>query len=167
MKFFMLLLVTLLVLFAPPVKGQLVFGCATWFQGAQVVPPVNSPGSGSFRLWNDACAGCSCGDGTVGDSLSVSFDYHSLVGIPKGATLYIGDRGTNGVFFLRLANEYFASGDTLRVPITYDECFWFIAPMYVIIETDAYPDGEIRGQLDCSVTSASNVSWGSIRALFR
>jgi len=55
--------------------------------------------------------------------------------------------------------------------------FWELSPMdavelnagrvYVLIYTDLFPDGEIRGNLSLTMVEADQSSWGGIKALYR
>jgi hypothetical protein len=116
-----------------------------------------------------ACAGCyDCPTGALEDSLAVVLHYQLLAGSPTGAALYAGSAGENGTLFKTLTADYFASGDTMYVRIAPGDCGMLMGgSTYVVIATDAYPDGEVRGQLDCFITPVMDRSWGSIRTLFR
>jgi len=164
-----LFLAVLLAVHVPRAYGQLIFGCDASLHGSRVVPPTNSPGGASFEFTFAACAGCyDCVTGSTVDSLAVIFRYQLLAGTPTGASLFAGEPGVNGVFLRRMASGYFASGDTLYVHIIPDECDDFTyGSTYVVIETDVYPSGEVRGQLRCHVSPVVEESWGFLRSLYR
>jgi hypothetical protein len=166
------LTVILAVVFAgtpESVLGQAMFMCESSLTGVAVVPPTGSPGGASLNAHFAACAECyPCENGAPVDSLEVILRYQLLAGTPTGASIRVGQPGENGVIYRQLSAGYFASGDTLYGHISPEDCGSLTTrAYYVVIETDAFPNGEVRGQLNCFVTPTEDRSWGSIRAVFR
>ncbi len=168
MRRFLFTVCMLFLALPSPALGQAMFLCESFPRGSAVVPPTGSPGGAELRAQFAACDGCDCEGGAAEDSVVFVIQYQLLEGIPTGAALYIGEAGENGTLYRDLSPSYFASGDSLYARIAPGDCtMLFAGDCYVVIQTDTYPDGEVRGQLHCFVTPVEKKSWGSVRTLFR
>lgn len=132
----------------------------------KVVPPTASGGRGQvFAHFDEPDAWCPAGDGS--DVLVIDpISYDQLQGVPTGASIHRGEEGGNGELLLTIATTGFPSGSQFAIPCnpTWDV---FRDAVYVVLSTDLYPEGELRGQLLMHVTPVSNYTWGVVRAMYR
>ncbi len=129
----------------------------------QVVPPTASPGSAvvaiSFQVEE------------LSDPQPGNFDIvcADLSGPPTGVSIRWGNASENGPLALTILNRSFtcpASGG-ISVPWSVLSQFWHSDTLYVLIHTDAFPDGELRGQFSNVTPPAVQMeSWGYVRGLF-
>jgi hypothetical protein len=142
---------------------QSILECGSELSGANVVPPTNSSGRGGFHgQWPGGVAPY--------DSLELFLFYDDLEGNPRGARLSKGEAGTGGESVDTLTAGYFASGTrfTVHVPDVgplLDDLE--ASSLYVTIDTEVYPEGEIGGQIVCGWTATRRMTWGRIRAMYR
>jgi hypothetical protein len=152
---------------SPHVAGAQVV--CTWeanLRPEQVVPPVVSAGWGSVIAHFDEDDGCP--DLDESDALVIDpIYYDQLQGTPTGAEIRRGAEGTNGELILTIATAGFTPGSQFTIPFRPDTYGGFGGDAYVVLTTDLYPDGELRGQLVMLPTPVSNRTWGVVRALYR
>jgi hypothetical protein len=131
--------------------------------GPEVVPPTGSDGTGLFAMQVDSCS-------TVAPRDSLDATYFigeaGLAGT-TGAHLRRGARGANGPVVATLA-----SGDFLDIfgllRMSRDDCDALDrGELYVVIETNGYPQGCIRGQVTMDISPVKDLTWGSLRLLYR
>jgi hypothetical protein len=108
--------------------------------GAQEVPPVPTPGTGTFD-----------GTRTAPNQLTYTYTWENLLGNAQAAHIHEAPPGMNGPIVIPLAAPSGRSGsrsDTATAdPALLDEICANPAAFYVNVHTDLYPGGEIRGQL--------------------
>jgi len=126
-------------------------------EGAEEVPPANTPGSGlgAFVL-ND-----------VTNALSFQLEYSNLLGPTTMAHLHRAPFSQNGPVVYTLSAGNFASGlqgmvviAPADIPLLLNDGF------YCNIHTQAFPGGEIRGQVDVAQTPVEPSTWGKIKDLW-
>lgn len=152
------LLVTAVTVAAVPVSAQTYFRAT--LDGAQVVPPSGSPatGVGCFVLNPD-------------NTLDYQITFSGLIGNETGAHVHgPGPAGVNAgvVFPLPLGDPKIGTLGPLTAAQVTDLSNGLY---YVQIHTDAFPGGEIRGQIHtsgdaCSV-AVEESTWGSVKSLYR
>jgi hypothetical protein len=160
----LLILVTLLL---PLSAENLPIDHDVWeaqLDGAQVVPPVGTEGTAvveimySFDHFEDP------------QRCDFSITYARLTGPPTGVTLRWGRQGENGPLAFMLVDGTFNSPYSGSVDVPWNVLGHFGGPdtLYVVISTDAYPDGEARGRFaNVTPPAAERSSWGAIRGAFR
>lgn len=109
--------------------------------GAQEVPPNTSPATGTAVFTR-----------TAPGELSYTYDYGNLIAGVNGAHIHQAPPGMNGSIVIPLTiNPGTHSGsvsDTAQAdPALLDEICTNPGAFYINIHTDAFPGGEIRGQL--------------------
>ena len=126
--------------------------------GEEMVPPTSSPGGGGFHGTFDGHAGCP-GSGVFHIAVGAGM----LEGTPNGVSLWIGQSGTIGELLVRVPGSV---GDVEFSP---EHCEHLVnGNMYAVLETDAYPAGEIRGEVFEEVSHPVEPgTWGLIKQTFR
>jgi hypothetical protein len=164
MKPMTLLMATLCVLVSPPAFGQWGAVAIADLYGDEVVPPNDSPGVGGIDcLWDDEW-------GAGYYRLSFTIGYRDLRGSTIGASLHVGTEGENGDLLHVLFPDYFETGAQGELGFLIEDFQAFVDgenPLYVVVETDSFPEGELRGQLIFVDTPTKSVTWGRIRAVYR
>ena len=129
-----------------------------YMTGPEMIPPTSSPGIGGFH--GKFPGHTQCPD--VSGPLLIDMYVQNLVGVPTAASLWFGERGAVGQFFARLPL------DATSILFTQDECWLLEVKMYVVIETDLNPEGEIRGQIRLEISAPVEPrSWGMIKHAYR
>jgi hypothetical protein len=94
--------------------------------------------------------------------------YSFLQAPPTGCGLYRGERGVNGPLIRTLFPGFFADGASVTIYIDPSECEDFSRNrVYITVQTDAHPDGEIRGQLRSAPDPVEPSTWGQIKTLYQ
>jgi hypothetical protein len=90
--------------------------------------------------------------------------YDFLQATPTGCSLYRGERGINGPLLHTLFSGFFAVGSRVTIPIAREDVqdLWS-GRVYIVIQTEAFPDGEIRGQLRPAPDAVEPSTWGRIK----
>lgn len=92
----------------------------------------------------------------------ISLSVEDLEGNPTAASLWIGEEGQIGEMFARFPL------DETEIPFTRDECWDLDGHMYVVIETDLHPLGEIRGHIIMwESMPVAERSWGAVKHVYR
>ena len=153
---------SLLLLFISIVTLPMV-ASAFWevtFSGQQVAPPTQSPGLG------DASGGLDY------DRFYLTGDVKNLLSPPIAVEMHAGMGGQNGRLYysipdLRSFGSSYYGFDAI-VPVTdamtdslMNGCF------YLVVRTQAFPDGEIRGQIEYHDDPTIHTTWGRVRRAFR
>ncbi len=131
--------------------------------GSEVVPPTGSDGTGLFAIQVDSCSTVASGD-----SLDATY-FIGQGGLADvtGAHLRRGAGGVNGPIVATLATGDFMDVFGL-IRLSRDDCDALDrGELYVVIETVAYPQGIIRGQVIEGLVPVRDLSWGSLRLLYR
>jgi hypothetical protein len=122
--------------------------------GGNEVPAVDTPANGSVHLiLND--------DETEAEYM---IEFAALSAAETGAHFHVAPPGANG-------------GVTFALPLgTPKNGTWMLTPedvtnlkegnIYVNIHTEAFPGGEIRGNLAETPTPAEEMTWGRVKSLF-
>ncbi len=126
-----------------PQYCKVISGCQILLKNDRVNPPVPNISTGTVSV-------------DVMQNLDQEGDYryrititHNVAG-PISAGIYVGDIGENGDLLIDLGNP--------TSPIDYlfsQEDMQAVAggiPLYVLIKSENYPDGELRAQLDCTAS---------------
>ena len=155
----------LVALAAPRAAGAQTSWTASLGGGTEV-PPVSTPGSGTFDATLSA-------DHTV---MTFTLVYQNLKAATTQARIHRGAAGTTGPAIYYLSAGAFTSpltGATDPAPaggppgfLPADFADLQAGILYVNVATTAHPAGEIRGQI-VSAVQANNETWGRIKALFR
>ncbi|MDM7915562.1 MAG: CHRD domain-containing protein [Candidatus Eisenbacteria bacterium] len=126
--------------------------------GGNVVPPNNSGGIGyAFLSMND-----------TNDLLTFTLNYQGMDGQVTGAEIRRGGVGQNGDLVLRLSDQGFPNGYQGNLPWNANDVNDLNnGNLYIVFNTDQYPDGEIRGQIQSVAVPTNDTTWGEIRALYR
>jgi len=113
---------------------------AAHMEGEQEVPPVPTPGTGTFH-----------GMRTAPDQLHYTYSWQNLLGNAQAAHIHEAPPGQNGPIVIPLVAPSGQSGfreDTATAdPALLDDICANPSAYYVNVHTDLYPGGEIRGQL--------------------
>jgi hypothetical protein len=154
-------LVLAFLLSARPASAQLIYGYQADLSGAEVVPSTPSMGLAHFDAVFPSCGGPT-------DSMVAQVWYSFLPVVPTGCGLYRGEHGMNGPLIHRLFGGFFPEGASVTIHIDQSECEYFWSnQVYVVIQTDLYPEGEIRGQLRPAPDSVTPSTWGQIKTLYQ
>lgn len=149
---------------APAVDAQVVYAYRADLRGAQVVPPTSSPGIGALESFFDSAAPCGS---YPNDPLRVWMFYVNLEGTPTGCFIHRGAPGMNGERLYTVFPGWFPSGSTATLMVNTNDCPDFENYLlYVVITTDRYPGGEIRGQIYPSALPVEPSTWGMIKAMY-
>ncbi len=129
-----------LLAFALPAAAA---GVAVMLSGAEEVPPVTTQGRGSGEISVGA-------DGAVSGAVTVS-------GMnPTVAHIHDGARGQNGPVLIKLERTANGFAVPAGARLTGEQMARFKAGnTYVNVHSEAFPPGEIRGQLTPSAAGAS------------
>jgi hypothetical protein len=113
---------------------------AAHMEGAQEVPPVPTPGRGTFH-----------GERIAPDHLHYTYSWSNLLGNANAAHIHKAPPGMNGPIVIPLATPSGQSGsredEAMADPALLDDICANPGEYYVNVHTDLYPGGEIRGQL--------------------
>jgi hypothetical protein len=130
---------------------------------AQVVPPTSSSGTGVVQItysFDD-----------VGDPRPCSFGvtYTGLSGPATGVSIKWGRNGENGPLAFTVVSSTFASPlyGNLDIPRS---ILGYLGgdTLYVVVNTEAYPDGEVRGHfVNVTPPAVERTSWGAVRGSYR
>ena len=161
-----ILAVFLLVALAAPRAAGAQTSWTASLGGGTEVPPVSTPGSGTFDATLSA-------DQTV---MTFTLVYQNLKAAVTQARIHRGAAGATGptIYYLSAgAVPSPLSGATDPAPeggppgfLPADFADLQAGNLYVNLATTAHPTGEIRGQI-VSAVQANNETWGRIKALFR
>ena len=126
--------------------------------GSSMVPPTPSSGRGYFDShfadWNP------CPETAA--PLGIQAYVQNLEGTPTALSLWIGADGAIGDLYARVPI------DSREVLFIHDICLHLRGNMYVVVETDRYPEGEIRGHIIVGKSApVEDRSWGAIKHLYR
>lgn len=155
------------VLFAVMILG-LLFGkvganphgpdLVAYMSGPEVVPATTSRGHGGLGIVL----------GYGGHHWLYAY-YADLDASVTGLTIHEGEKGVNGPSVCTAFAGYFSSGaECYDLGWTPDFTALDAGRLYAVIHTEAYPDGEIRGQLRRGDdTPLSPATWGKLRTIFR
>jgi len=145
-------------------EAQVIYRYIAELSGNNVVPATPSPGQGTMDSYFDSGGPCA---EYYNESLNVYFVYSNLEGTPTGCYIHRGASGSNGDRLYTVFPEWFPPGAITKITINLKDCPDFENFMtYVIIETDRYPTGEIRGQIYPSATPVEPSTWGMIKATY-
>jgi len=154
------LLVSLCLVLVVHANPHPSYMAAADLDGTHVVPPTSSTGLGTFELWFPV----------EGDPPDVCVYYWGLADSVTGVTICRGMEGFNGPVAYTPYAGYFASGVCASMPELNwnEEDFAEIdsLQLYVVIHTRAYPDGEIRGQLQQRSFPTRSMSVGEVKQRF-
>jgi len=150
--------IVVITLCLAPAPALSAFDYYAVMTGGEMVPPTSSPGTGTFNGTFGAHHACP-GSGIM----DVTIEVQDLEGSPTAISIWIGPAGAVGDLLARVP----ASGG--EVPFTADNCDQLLdGNMYVVVETDAYPDGEIRGVIFEELSHpVEPASWGLIKQTYR
>ncbi|MGH2557363.1 MAG: CHRD domain-containing protein [Actinomycetota bacterium] len=113
---------------------------ASHMEGEQEVPPVPTPGTGTFH-----------GERTAPNELHYTYSWQNLLGNAMAAHIHKAPRGMTGPSVVPQSPPSGQSGsvsDTATVdPALLDDICANPGEYYTNVHTDLYPGGEIRGQL--------------------
>lgn len=131
--------------------------------GSQVVPPTSSAGWAHVRLHY------STDDFYDPHPCVYEISYNDLSSQTTGAHLRWGHTGTNGPNAITLTSDQFSSPSH-----GYPAIPWSILDslgsdsLYVVVTTESYPDGEVRGEfINITPPAVEESSWGRVRTRFR
>jgi hypothetical protein len=146
------------VLFCGAGHSQDEIFCETNLSGSQMVPPSGSSGLGRCTLAFRPT-----------DGILISLWYWNLPDSVTCVTVHSGVAGENGPVMIPLFDGPFESGEDRTLP--WDDSLYVSPPftqggLYVIFHTDRFPEGELRGQLDCRGSPVNETTWGRIRDLY-
>lgn len=133
-----------------PAQAQLDYCFVAGLDGATVVPPSNSPGTGHASIFlNEAQDTISyfvefSGVDTVTSIGIYDGDDNLLISLPTTSPLY--------------GSSPFPAGSVAGL---------FAEELYIQINTEAYPEGAIRGQLVFCAVDDEPQTLGSVKSLFR
>jgi hypothetical protein len=144
------------------------FSCHFALLGTEVVPPVSTAGHGWGSAGFDGSDGGGwCQTDVTERPLQIRIEYESLRGTPIGADLHVGMRGENGPVWRSLISGSFPSGQVASLEFETDVCdtlFAFEPTLYIVVRTDSFPDGEVRGSFSCTqIDPVRRTTWGRLR----
>ena len=148
--------------------AQVAYVYRAELSGHLVVPPTSSPGYGQLESYFDG-GGLWCADSESHLLDSFTF-YAGLTGPPTGCYLHRGGPGVNGERLYTLHDGFFPpSGPVITIDFSPEDCADLDAgKIYVVITTDLFPEGEVRGQVFPLVAGPVEPStWGAIKAVYR
>jgi hypothetical protein len=143
----------LALLLAPaPGRAELVFTAD--LAGARAVPPTDSPATGTATLVLDEAQGV----------VTYSVEFTVLEGEETEARFHRGRPGTPGPILFTLP---LGSPKTGTWPVTPDIVAELLAGrVYVLIHSDPYWTGEIRGDFALESLASDRTTWGRLKAIF-
>ncbi len=126
--------------------------------GEEMVPPNSSPATGVFHGTFNGHYECP-GEGP----LAVDIELRDLEGSPTVVSIWIGPAGTIGEFLGAISPT---GGEIL---LTSEHCEQILSgKMYVVVQTDIHPLGEIRGEMyEVISMPVESSTWGLIRQTYR
>jgi hypothetical protein len=132
--------------------------------GGLVVPPTDSQARSFLGSGFDGRGSCS-----PAITLEFGVVYYDLESEPTGAHIRHGEAGENGDVVFTLFDGYFPSGATVDLDLDAAACLdIFDGKLYYVVETAAYPEGAVRGQIvDRCWSPTAVVSWGHMKTLYR
>ena len=134
--------------------------CEVDLSGEQVVPPTPSPAEG-FAYGTDGVYG----------EFDLAGSILFLVSPPIAVELRVGAAGENGRLFYTIPNlRSNQGGFWFHVQIPLDEAIVDsirLGYFHLVVTTQAFPDGEIRGQISCRPDPTNPTTWGRLKAIFR
>ncbi|MBI5711512.1 MAG: CHRD domain-containing protein [Candidatus Eisenbacteria bacterium] len=136
-------------------------GFVATIDGISESPPNASPGYGNgYFVLNNA-----------GTQLSYNISYVGLVGARTAQHIHKAAAGFNGGIVFGLTGATGSNSGTIigaQSGLTAAQVADLMAQLwYVNIHTNAFPGGEIRGQLYPDVTPARPTTWGRLKAMYR
>jgi hypothetical protein len=143
----------LALLLAPaPGRAELVFTAV--LDGSQAVPPTDSPATGTATLVLDEAR----------EAIAYSVEYSVLEGEETEAHFHQGRPGTPGPILFTLP---LGSPKAGTWPVTPDIVAELLAGrVYVLIHSDPYWTGEIRGNFALESLASDRATWGRLKAIF-
>lgn len=119
------------------VRGQIIpqnIALSARLSGSEMVPPVSTGASGlaTFALHSD-------------NSMSYDLCVSGISG--TAAHVYVGDEGSNGTLLFSLSGGPTSWTGTSASSLV-DQNEAFNSGLYVVVESAAFPNGEIRGQIE-------------------
>ncbi len=148
------------------VHAQVIYRYRAHLDGSQVVPPTPSEGVAELNSYFLNHHG-PCGSDTD-DTLFATVQYATLRGTPTGCHIHRGLPGANGERLYTIFAGWFPPYGEATIKINLSDCPDFESfRLYIIITTDLYPDGEIRGQIFPDALPVEPSTWGSIKATYR
>jgi hypothetical protein len=99
----------------------------------------------------------------------VSIYYNQVEADPIGVTIHRGEFGSNGEQVYEVISGYFESDTTVTMAFNPGDCEDPAAErFYVVIRTETYPEGELRGQIGCEWLGPAvrTDTWGRIKSLY-
>jgi hypothetical protein len=146
-------------------KAGTIYVCG--LDSRSVVPPTTSPGSGLASGNFEAFSPCD-------SSLAVEGTFDGLESPPVSVELRIGNWNQNGPLVTTIPYSAIPTGEGSYafaaddVPFTPELCdSVLVDALYVVVTSESYPAGEIRGQLRRNLTPVLRLSWGQLRIMFR
>lgn len=145
---------------AGPASADVLFYEAN-LDGAHVVPPTPSPATGHADITID----------TDTNTITLSLTYQDLSGPVTDVHVHgFAPEGANAPILEHIHEE-----DLVNFPIehefTYSEVqepFYISGLSFLVMHTDEYLDGEIRGQIvPVAAVSVAPTSWSSVKGLYR
>ena len=162
------LLVILLALCAEQSDAQVAHIYEALMLGSEVVPPTSSTGTGS--MFSAFASADTCPGVVPEDSLQVCIGYFQLSGTPTGCQIRRGVPGENGPLFVTLHDSWFPwPCEDVSISVVLADCPDLRdGRMYVVILTDLYPNGEVRGQIHHRAPNpVAYATWGAIKSAYR
>lgn len=135
-------------------------GFSALLNGAQEVPPVNTPGTGTATLVLD----------NTGTQLSYTVTFSGLLGVTSASHIHIGAPGVIGgvVFPLNPPLGVTSGSFSGVIAVNASQVSTLMAGNYYInIHTNLFMGGEIRGQIGSDPTPNARSTWGRIKQLYR
>jgi hypothetical protein len=161
------LLASILIAAAAPVTECCWFFRAT-LDGQHMVPPTTSMAYASASMSLDFGEECPSGQGEQMD-IEV-YPISDYVGAPISVRLCAADSGLNGPTLYELPIPPGETGLHTRFSFAESLCVSLHAgSLHVIVVTDSFPDGEVRGQLTPILIgpATKGSTWGTVRAAYR
>ena len=161
-------LLAILVFHSEQSHGQVAYHYDALMLGSEVVPPTPSEGIGqmsSLFASADSCPGSYFPD----DSLQVCAGYFRLGGTPTGCEIRRGVPGENGPLLVTLHDSWFPDPcEAVNIDIDPADCPDLRdGRLYIVILTDLYPEGEVRGQIFCDPPNpVAATTWGAIKSAY-
>jgi hypothetical protein len=158
-----------LVVATTPVQAQVIDIYRASMSGAEVVPPTPAGDCSVEGMFLFDGQSWWCTD-SPDHLLTFSSFYSGLSGPPTGCHMHRGAAGVNGERLYTIHDGFFPPNYPLAtVAINPADCADLDAQnIYIVITTDRYPDGEVRGQVFPDYSGPVEPStWGSIKSVYR
>lgn len=145
-------------------EAQVVYQYVARLHGSEVVPPTPSAGTGFVEGAFASSYAC----GTVPDDpFIVLVGYRNLMGAPTGCRIHRGAHGVNGPALYTLLDGLFPSASQVVISFDEGDCPDLEAGNLYVVETTAFPDGEVRGQLIPQPPHpVEPTTWGRIKSSY-